>query len=136
MTDRDIADLCPDLQLIYQNWLDKCHAQGLKAKAIVTWRSAADQDAAKANGLSNANAGQSPHNCVTIDGEPFSKAFDFACFDENAQYITNGTDDRYRQAGEIGESLGLEWGGRWNKPDWDHLQLTNWKTGQAAPVNT
>lgn len=128
MTDRDIADLCPDLQLIYQSWLDKCHAHGLKAKAIVTWRCAADQDAAKAKGLSNASAGQSPHNCTNPAGEPFSKAFDFAVFDDGAHYITDGADDRYKQAGEIGEQLGLVWGGRWNKPDFDHLELPNWRT--------
>ena len=29
----------------------------------------------------------------------------------------------YQQAGEIGESLGLVWGGRWKTPDYPHFQL-------------
>lgn len=127
MTDADINDLCSDLQAIYGQWLVRCHAVGLKVKAIVTWRSSQDQDIAKANGLSNANAGESPHNCMGANG-PASKAFDFACFGDNAHYITDGTDDRYTQAGEIGEDLGLVWGGRWHKPDYDHLELKAWKT--------
>lgn len=124
---RDINDLCPQLQIIYREWVAQCHVTGLPVKAIQTWRSAIDQDAAKASGKSNAAAGQSPHNCCTTDGEPFSKAFDFGVFD-NGQYITDGTDDRYRKAGQIGKGLGLVWGGDWKKPDWDHLELNDWKT--------
>ncbi len=60
-------------------------------------------------------------------------AFDFAIFDENAKYITDGSDTRYRQAGEIGKSLGLEYGGDWVKwKDFDHLQLAGWKDIVAA----
>lgn len=128
MTDSDIVDLCPKLRGIYREWLMRCHEAGLAVKAIVTWRSGADQDAVKANGLSNASAGESPHNCCNSDGAPASKAFDFAVFDEDASYIRDGADPRYRQAGEIGETLGLDWGGRWLRPDWDHLQMKNWRT--------
>lgn len=127
MTDRDIQDLCPKLLIIYREWLMQCHETGLAVKAIVTWRSGVDQNMAKAKGLSNASSGESPHNCCNADGLPASKAFDFAVFDEDANYVTDGTDKRYREAGEIGEKLGLVWGGRWPKPDWDHLQLANWK---------
>lgn len=127
MTDSNIMDLCPQLQILYREWLDQCHAAGLATKAIVTWRSAVDQNAAKAKSLSNAMAGESPHNCVNSDGLPASKAFDFAIFDADASYVTDGTDDRYRQAGEIGKKLGLAWGGDFQTfPDYDHLQLPNW----------
>lgn len=127
MTDSDINDLCPELQSIYAQWLGQCHAVGLRAKAIVTWRSGFEQDAAKLAGLSNAKAGESPHNCYDCDGNPASKAFDFAIFNDDATYVADGTDPRYQQAAEIGEQLGLEWGGDWPHPDYDHLQLKNWK---------
>lgn len=127
MTDNNITDLCPELQNIYKQWLAQCHDAGLAVRAIVTWRSSSDQNTAKANGLSNACAGQSPHNCCDVSGAPASKAFDFAVFD-NAQYIKDGTDPRYKQAGKIGERLGLVWGGSWHKPDYDHLELSNWKS--------
>lgn len=133
MTDRNILDLCPELLTLYRQWLMECHAAGLAVKAIETWRSHIEQDQAKAKGLSNASAGQSPHNCCKADGSPNSKAFDFAVFDHDASYVKDGTDHRYTLAGEIGEKLGLVWGGRWTlkkngcNPDYDHLQLNNWK---------
>lgn len=126
MTDSDIHHLCPELLLIYREWMMQCTENGLVVRAIVTWRNAAEQNAAKAQGLSNAAAGQSPHNCCDSDGRPFSKAFDFAVF-QNGVYITDGEDRRYTRAGEIGEKLGLQWGGRWHHPDYDHLELRNWK---------
>ena len=134
MTDRDPNHLCEPLRVIYAEWLDRCTVAGLQAKAVVTWRSSLDQNIAKANGLSNATAGDSPHDCCDANGNPASRAFDFGIFEEHGVYITDGNDTRYRQAGEIGEKLGLEWGGRWTlendgcKPDFDHLQLANWKS--------
>lgn len=128
MTDADVAHLCPELLIIYREWLIRCHTAGLAVRATITWRSDVDQNIAKAKGLSDAKAGQSPHNCCNAYGSPSSKAFDFACFDEHAKYIIDGADDRYTQAGEIGKDLGLIWGGDWKHPDYDHLQLANWKT--------
>lgn len=137
MANNNINDLCPELQVIYREWIAQCHAANLAVKVIQTWRSPIDQDTAKAQGLSNASAGQSPHNCCNPDGSPGSKAFDWACFDENAQYITEGTDSRYTQSAQIGKSLGLVWGGDWeNFKDYDHLEMANWNTEQAEPVNT
>lgn len=129
MTDRDINDLCLELQDIYKQWKAQCNAVGLAVTAIVTWRSRIDQEAAKAKGLSNASAGQSPHNCCDEHGAPASRAFDFAVFDKDGHYITDGSDPRYKQAGEIGQQLGLSWGGCWSGwKDFDHLELKNWKT--------
>lgn len=136
MTDSDVRHLCPELLPLYREWLIRCHGAGLAVKAIVTWRSATDQNAAKTNGLSNASAGQSPHNCCDNNGNPASKAFDFACFGPNAEYIKNGADDRYTQAGEIAEEVGLIWGGRWKHRDFDHIELPHWNTEQAEPVTT
>jgi len=132
MNDRNLLHLCPELLKIYRDWIMECHAADLAVKVIVTWRSADDQNAAKASGLSNAHAGQSPHNCCDKYGNPASRAFDFAVFDENAAYIKDGTDSRYKQAGEIGEKCGLVWGGRWTHPDYDHLEMANWKALDSA----
>ena len=126
-TDRDITHLSPEMLSLYQQWLAECADAGLSVKLITSWRDPADQDAAKAEGLSNAGAGQSPHNCCDADGNPASKAFDFGVFDEDGNYVTDGKDDRYTQAGAIGEELGLVWGGSWHHPDFDHLELANWK---------
>lgn len=127
MTDNNIHDLSPELLKIYQQWILECTGDGLGVKAIVTWRDPIDQNIAKAKGLSNAAAGQSPHNCCNADGSPNSKAFDFGVF-EDGKYITDGSDPRYAQAGQIGKNLGLVWGGDWHHPDFDHLELANWKS--------
>lgn len=128
MTDNDIHHLCPELLILYREWMMQCNAAGLAVKVIVTWRSAVDQNTAKAKGLSNASAGDSPHNCCDIDGNPASKAFDFAVFDEDGSYVKDGSDARYKQAGEIGKSLGLVWGGDFHSIfDPDHLELANWR---------
>lgn len=128
MTDSNLADLDPRLLVLYRQWLDLCHAAGLRARATITWRSGADQDAAQAAGLSKACHGQSPHNCVDEQGLPASKAFDFGIFNADGSLERKGADPRYRQAGEIAESIGLVCGMRWKKPDYDHIELANWKT--------
>jgi peptidoglycan L-alanyl-D-glutamate endopeptidase CwlK len=129
MSDRDVNHLHPDLLILYREWLMRCHAAKLAVKVICTWRSAEEQNIAKAKGFSKAAAGQSPHNCVDDKGKPASKAFDFAVFDEDARYVTNGSDSRYRQAGEIGEQVGLVWGGRFKSIfDPGHLEMKDWKT--------
>lgn len=136
MSDRLITDLCPAMQAIYPQWKSRCNAAGLCVSVIVTYRSLVDQENCKALGLSNAGSGQSPHGCVDCNGKPASRAWDFAIFDEKAKYITDGSDPRYAQAGNIGKELGLEWGGDWLKwKDWDHLQLANWKDCAAAIAN-
>jgi hypothetical protein len=136
MSDRSMDDLCPTLQSIAKEWLSQCKTafanSGSYVGLIVTWRSSSDQDQAKSLGLSNAAAGQSPHNCVNDKGQPASKAFDFGVFEDNGNYIADGEDDRYAKAADIGKSLGLVWGGDWDNPDWDHLELPHWQTASAS----
>lgn len=123
----DITKLCQELQTIYSQWQAQCANADLNTHAIVTWRSPADQDKAKAAGLSKACAGQSPHNCCDADGNPASRAFDFGIFEDNGAYVTDGNDSRYAQAGNIGIKLGLNWGGNWHTPDFDHLEMPDYK---------
>lgn len=130
MTDRDQTHLNKLLQPIATEWLANCAAVGLKTEIIVTWRNPADQNAAKAEGLSNAAAGQSPHNICDKNGNPASCAFDFGIFESDGSYVTDGTDPRYAQGGAIGKALGLVYGGDWLWPcfkDYDHLELESWK---------
>lgn len=127
MNDRNLNDLCPELRAIAIQWLAECTAAGLIVKIIVTWRSSADQDAAHAQGLSNAAAGDSPHNCCDDMGAPASRAFDFGIFTSGGVYVADGTDARYHEAAGIAKNLGLVWGGDWLHPDWDHLEMADWR---------
>lgn len=127
MTDRNPNDLCIELQAILPQFIERCAAAGITVRPIVTWRSATDQNDAKLKGLSNASAGASPHNHVDTEGKPCSLAFDFAVF-VLGQYIKDGTNPLYAQAGAIAKGLGLDYGGDWEHPDYDHIQLQGWKT--------
>jgi peptidoglycan LD-endopeptidase CwlK len=131
LADTNLSDLHPDLQPLATQWLNECLQQGLHVKIIQTWRDPAYQDQLFAQGrtaagpvVTDLNGSQSLH-CFTIDGKPASRAFDFACFDSTGAYITDGTDNHYALAGQIGISMGLEWGGNWKGSlvDYDHLQL-------------
>ncbi len=122
--------LHPDLKPLAQEWLDNCHAVGLKVSITFTWRSIPLQNIMYAQGrtapgeiITNAAGGESLHCFTLSDDTPASKAFDWACFDDDSRYISDGSDPKYAQAGAIGEKLGLSWGGRWHHPDFDHLEL-------------
>lgn len=74
--------------------------------------------------VTNAKAGESYHN--------YGLAFDFAILEPNQEIAWNtGVDINdnkipdYREVGELGEDLGLQWGGRFKnlKGDYGHLQL-------------
>lgn len=121
--DRNLDDLDPKLQTVCEQWLNACHSLGLDVFVTVTWRSNSDQNEAFAQGLSNAHAGQSPHNHTLPDGTPYARAFDFLIRDNNGNIIKDGSDKHYADAGRVGKELGLIWGGDWHHPDWDHLEL-------------
>lgn len=64
--------------------------------------------------VTNAKPGFSWHN--------YSLACDFVPFIEGAWTWES---DQWESLGEIAESLGLEWGGRWKRfPDYPHVQKT------------
>lgn len=130
MSDRDLNDLDPKLRPLAQMFLDK--ANTLVAPATVkitqTWRDAAEQNECAAEGLSQAVAGQSPHNCTLADGTPAARAFDWSIFDPEGDYIADGTDVRYSICGAVVELLGLIWGKRFKKPDYDHAELPDWRS--------
>lgn len=139
MADNSIKDCCPELKIIIPQFMIRSSSAGIQLRPIVTWRGAADQNAAAAAGASKATAGHSPHNFVDDQGRPCSLAFDFGIFDRGF-YVKDGTDPRYAQAGAIGKGLGLAWGGDWTlehdgcAPDYDHLQLPNWRHYQPLQI--
>lgn len=129
MASRDITDLHPDLQPLCREFLAQCAARDLDVRLIFTYRSPAEQDQIYAKGrtipgriVTNLKGYASKH-CFTINTKPAAKAFDFGVYD-NGEYVQDGSDSRYLTAGEIGESLGMTWGGRWKKPfDPGHLEI-------------
>lgn len=130
---KDINDLHPALQPLCRQFLAICGQEDLDARILFTFRTPDEQDAIYAQGRTKPGKivtmldGRHSLHCWTFPGDtsrPASKAFDFGIFRDNI-YITDGDDPDYEKAGEIGERLGLTWGGRWVHPfDPSHLQIT------------
>lgn len=117
---KNISGLVEPLQRTAEAFLERCQAEGLGVKIICGLRTFAEQDALYAKGrtapgdvVTKAKSGQSWHN--------FGLAFDIGVFSPAGDYL--GDSPNYAAAGRIGESLGLEWGGRWTRmPDAPHFQ--------------
>lgn len=119
---RDVNDLHPHVKALAVAFLAKCKAAGIDVIITSTYRDFESQNALFAQGrttagriVTNARAGQSYHN--------FRVAFDFCpIVNGKAEWNDIGL---YTRIGEIGESLGLEWAGRWKTfREYAHLQYT------------
>jgi peptidoglycan L-alanyl-D-glutamate endopeptidase CwlK len=132
-SERNLATLHPEIQKRVATFIgaakNLAQPRGLDVRIISALRSYAEQDAIYAQGRStpgrivtNARAGFSNHN--------FGVAFDIGIF-KGKSYL----DDHplYDELGPLGESLGLEWGGRWKKiVDKPHYQFRpQWATGMT-----
>lgn len=123
---RVITDLHPRLQKKVKELQEKCEKQGLKIGISECVRSVAEQDALYAKGRT------APGAIVTnARGSSYSSmhqwgvAFDFYRNDGKGAY--NNSDKFFNKVGQIGISLGLEWGGNWKSiKDLPHFQLPDW----------
>ncbi len=119
---RKLEDLIPILAIKAQELIKKVNGLGYEILITCTWRSFAEQQALYEQGrtmpgpiVTYAKAGESWHN--------YALALDFVP-------LKNGNPDwndreKFKIVGEIGEDLGLKWGGRFKKPvDLPHLEMT------------
>lgn len=120
---RKIDDLHPAVQKKCLDFIHECKRQGIDVIITSTYRDGESQNALYAQGrtkpgkkVTNAKAGQSYHN--------WRCAYDFVP-------IVNGKAqwddlDTFTRCGEIAESLGLEWAGRWkgSMREMAHCQFT------------
>jgi peptidoglycan L-alanyl-D-glutamate endopeptidase CwlK len=65
--------------------------------------------------ITNARRYQSPHNYYP------SLALDFAITDTNNRVVWK--ESLFILFGELCEKYGVNWGGRWKKPDYPHIQI-------------
>jgi len=119
---RNLNDLNQHVAELASQFIEKCKAQGIDVIITSTYRDNESQNALYAQGrtapgaiVTNAKAGQSYHN--------YRLAFDF-CPIVNGKAAWNDT-ATFQRCGEIGESIGLEWAGRWKSfKELAHLQAT------------
>jgi peptidoglycan L-alanyl-D-glutamate endopeptidase CwlK len=135
---RDIHDLLPQVKHRAEMFLFKCLEAGIDVILTSTYRDAESQTAIYAQGrttpgkiVTRAKAGQSFHN--------YAVAFDF-CPIVNGKAQWNDT-KAFERCGEIAESVGLEWAGRWiGFKELAHcqytggLKLADFQAGKLPPV--
>lgn len=132
MPSRSIDDLHPLLKPLCQEFLDRCADEGIRALLTCTYRSPKEQDSIYAQGrtkpgkkVTNAKGGQSKHN-FEIHGKPAAKAFDIAIKGPNNTLNWDTASPEWKRVGRIGKSLGLVWGGDWQKlKDYPHFELAS-----------
>lgn len=119
---RSLDDLHPQVKPMCQAFLDKCLDEGLDVIVTSTYRDAESQNALYAQGrtqpghiVTNAKGSQSYHQ--------YHVAFDFVPVVQGKAVWND--DALFQKCGEIGESVGLEWAGRWiSFTERAHLQYT------------
>lgn len=109
-----------------RKWLALANAHGLDPLITSTLRTEAEQTALYAQGrtvpgkiVTNAKAGQSAHN--------HGLALDFVPM-VNGKPEWNAKHPHWTQLGELAESVGFEWAGRWVRfREFPHIQQPDWK---------
>ena len=120
---RNLSDLHPKVKTMCEQFIASCAKQNIDILITSTYRDAESQNALYAQGrtapgnkVTNAKGGQSFHN--------HKVAFDFVPL-VNGKAQWNDT-ALFTKCGEIAESIGLEWAGRWVKfKELAHCQFTN-----------
>lgn len=101
-----LAELYPELGAMAQKLLNAARTAGLRVMLFSGYRSFEQQQSIfnKRDGATNARGGFSWHN--------YGLAVDIVFMDDRGN-PSWGAKHPWRKLGEIGESIGLEWGGRW-----------------------
>lgn len=117
-----INELQESVRPLAQNLLRLAADQGIQLKILTAYRTPSEQQALKDSGRGVTNAGSllSYHN--------HRLAFDVAPTEYLSMPDWNPSGPLWAKIGSIGKSVGLEWGGDWQKKDLPHFQLT------AAPI--
>lgn len=119
---RSLSDLNPKVAILCSSFIEKCKKNNIDIIITSTYRDIDSQNALYAQGrtapgkkVTNAKGGQSFHN--------WKVAFDF-CPVVNGKPNWNDV-ALYTKCGEIAESVGLEWAGRWKTfKELAHCQYT------------
>jgi len=130
-----LAALTPELRSLAQRHLDLCKEAGIDLLVVQGYRTLQEQAALYETGrgpgggrkVTNARPGSSWHN--------FRRAYDVAVVEGGK---INWNSPKYTEAGKIGKSLGLVWGGSFTaiKGDLGHFEYHPGLTLQQARTET
>lgn len=133
MPNRNLADLYPPFANQIRRLLDLCQDRRLPFHLFMGLRTFEEQDELYRQGrtlpgkiVTNARGGESWHQYgmagdLVLDGSILKPTIDWS-WNTKADLNADGRSD-WLQMGELAESVGLEWGGRWRRfPDMPHVQ--------------
>lgn len=131
-----IAGLLPEVAFKAREHLAKCFALGIDLLVTSGWRSSAQQMVEFTKGRVF-NATQGIWHVVEPKRVSTNAMPDHAPHCRGAAYdlvpVVNGHAawdnlELFQRVGEVGEKLGLVWGGRWPKlKDMPHFEIPNWR---------
>lgn len=150
MASREIRDLSPAMQVLYNKFNDRCRRDielqklGVTVLLICTFRDQDEQARLYAQGrttpgkvVTNAKPGQSAHNVQTPQGKPLAEAFDFVPLINGKPDWSDHDDpatpvdelDVWMKCGAHAEAVGLKWYGRPDAPfrEFPHCQNPAWR---------
>lgn len=116
-SEKNLATVQPQLQRLGRELLRRLEAEGLTFKVTSGNRTQAEQDALYAQGRTK------PGPVVTWTRKSRhigGRAIDLTLFSGKNPIWES---PKYDRAGEVGEQLGLVWGGRWKTKDKPHFEL-------------
>ena len=118
-SEKNLATVQPVLQKLGRELLRRLAAEGLTFKVTSGNRTQAEQDALYAQGRTTPGAKVTwTRRSRHIGG----RAIDITLFQGDRNPVWDSR--HYDRAGQIGEELGLVWGGRWKRtPDRPHFEL-------------
>lgn len=124
--------LHPDFRGLVVLFLARCAERRIPILLVETWRTKEAHDEDVANGRSWVKTSKHQHVIIRRFGglelkDPASLAVDVAPYgiyrlygDDKVQW--DATDPVWQKLGEVGERVGMAWGGRWQKKDVCHFQ--------------
>lgn len=114
---RRIEDLCSEMQKLYKKFECRMFMEGLDFIVTCTFRPQEEQDKLYAQGRTEPG--------IVVTWTKKSRHTEREAFD--IAIITNGKlnwgNKCYERPGQIGQEVGLEWGGCFEKKDRPHFQL-------------
>lgn len=115
---RALNDLNPKMRTYAVELLAHCVEAGIAVSIVDTLRTQAEHEANLAAGVSW--TARSKHlDGLAIDLAPY----EIYLLHGRDKLQWNAADPVWQKLGEIGEALGLRWGGRWTIPDLGHFEL-------------
>jgi peptidoglycan L-alanyl-D-glutamate endopeptidase CwlK len=134
---RGIELLHPKLQEKAKQLEELCAQRGLPFKTTETFRTALEQDLLYAQGrTSKGSIVTNAKGASFSSGHQWGVAFDFARSDTKDAYDESDRIGKtfFADVGELGESIGLIWGGRWKKPDRPHFELAEFMPNNSTKM--